>query len=279
MKKYFTKKVIIIVLIALFIALFAAVTVTLSDTASGHIANVVNTVSEPVKKAMGSMVDSLEQLYNYLYKYDMLEAENEELKAKIAKLEQEERDFDEISDENQQLRDLLELGKRNADYEFEAVSVISWSASNFDSSFTISKGESSGLALNDCVITGSGYLIGKITELNSTSATVTTVIDPNTSVGALIHEIGEIAVAEGDFQYMQEGKMKLSYLEKSSQVMEGYTIVTSGRSGTYPKGLVIGTVDTVHLDKSGLNDFAVITPSAELDNLSMVYVVTDFGLD
>lgn len=279
MKKYFTKKVIIIVLVALFIALFAAVTVTLSDTASGRIANVINTVSEPVKKAMGSMVDSFEQLYNYLYKYDMLEAENEELKAKIAKLEQEERDFDEISDENQQLRDLLELGKRNADYEFEAVSVISWSASNFDSSFTISKGESSGLALNDCVITGSGYLIGKITELNSTTATVTSVIDPDTSVGALIHEIGEIAVAEGDFLYMQEGKMRLSYIEKSSKIVEGYTIVTSGRSGTYPKGLVIGTVDTVQLDKSGLNDFAIITPSAELDNLSMVYVVTDFGLD
>ncbi len=279
MKKYFTKKVLIIVLVALFIAIASAITVTVSDSAGGRIANAVNVVTKPVKKGMASIVDGFENLYDYLYKFDTLETENAELKARVAELEREARDFDEVSKENDELRALLELGKRNADYEFEAVSIISWGASNYDSSFTISKGEKSGLALYDCVITGSGQLIGQITELGSSTATVTTIIDPDSSLGAEIYEVSELAMAVGDFQLMQDGKLKLTYLDESSKVVAGQTVMTSGRSGTYPKGLVIGTVEDVQLDTLGLDDNAVIVPAADLEDLSMIYVITDFGMD
>lgn len=278
MKRFFTKKVIIILLVALFIAITTAVTVSVSDTANTALGNAASTVTAPVKKLMASMVDSLERLYDYLYKYELLETENQELKERIAELESEEREFEKLDEENQQLRDLLELGKRNEDYLFEAVSVISWSASNYESSFTISKGKNDGLELNDCVITGSGYLIGQITELSSNSATVTTVIDPDTSLGAIIYDISELAMAEGDFQLMQDGMLKLTYLDESSKVVEGYTVTTSGRSGTYPVGLVIGTVSSVKMDLQGLNSYAVIEPAADLNQLSMVYVITDFGI-
>ena len=278
MKKYFTKKVLIIVLIALFISITAAITVSVNDTANTFLGNAVSTVTAPVRRVLASVADSLEQLYDYIYRYDMLEEENTELKNRIAELESEKRDADELRRENQQLRGLLELDNRDDELEFDEVSIISWSASNYDSSFTISKGESHGLALNDCVITGSGYLIGYITALNATTATVTTVIDPDVSLGAMIYEAGELAIAEGDFQLMQDGNLKLTYLDERSQVVEGYTITTSGRSGTYPRGLVIGTVESVHMDELGLEDYAVVAPSAELERISEVYVVTEFGV-
>lgn len=279
MKKYFTKKVLIIVLIALVIAIVSAVTVSVSDNGGGRIANGVNVVTKPFKKGMAAIVDVFEDLYDYLYKFDTLEAENAALKERVAKLEQEARDFDTVSAENEELRALLELSERNADYEFEAVSIISWGASNYDSSFTISKGENAGLALYDCVITGSGQLIGQITELGTTTATVTTLIDPDTSLGAEIYEVDELAMAKGDFQLMKDGKLKLTYLDESSKVVAGQTVLTSGRSGTYPRGLVIGTVEDVQLDTLGLDDNAIIIPEADLENLSMIYVITDFGMD
>lgn len=278
MKKFFTKKVIIILVVALFIAITTAVTVSISDTANTALGNTVNTITAPVKKVMASIADSIEKLYDYLYKYELLETENQELKERIADLESEEREYEKLDEENQQLRSLLELGKRNDDYVFEAVSVISWSASNYESSFTISKGENDGLELYDCVITGSGYLIGQITELSATSATVTTVIDPDTSLGAMIYDVNELAMAEGDFQLMQDGRLKLTYIDEDSMVVEGYTITTSGRNGTYPTGLVIGTVESVEMDARGFNNYAVIEPSADLKQLSMVYVITEFGI-
>lgn len=279
MKKFFDKKVIIIILIALVIALSTAVTVTLNDTASGHIANAINTAVDPVKRGMASMVNSLEQLYGYLYKYDMLEQENEELRERVAELENEAKDYDTLTEENQQLRDLLDLGKRNKDFKFESVTVLSWSASNYNSSFTISKGENAGLELNDSVVTSSGYLVGRITELSPTTATVTTIVDSGASMGAMIYEVEEMAVAEGDFQMMLENRLKLTYINQNSQIMPGYTITTSGRSDLYPKGLVIGTVESVEKDQTGLVDFAVIKPSVNFEKLLTVYVVTDFDSD
>lgn len=279
MKKYFTKKVLIIVLVALIIAIASAVTATVSDRAGGRIANGVNAVTKPFKRGMAAIVDGFEDLYDYLYKFDTLELENEALKERIAKLEQDARDFDTVSKENEELRALLELSERNADYEFEAVSIISWGASNYDSSFTISKGENADIALYDCVITGSGQLIGQVTEVGSTTATVTTIIDPDTSLGAEIYEVNELAMAKGDFQLMKDGKLKLTYLDESSKVVAGQTVLTSGRSGTYPRGLVIGTVEDVRLDTLGLDDDAIILPAADLEDLAMIYVITDFGMD
>ena len=277
MKGYFNKRAIVIVLVALLIAIMAAVTVTLSDTASGRLSGAVNTVMMPVKRGMSSMVDSLERLYGYLYKYDRLEAENEELKERIAVLEEETREYDAIDEENRQLRTLLDFGERNETFEFEEVTVLTCSASNYNSSFTINKGAGAGLELNDCIVTSSGYLIGRVTELNKTTATVTTIIDPGTNMGAEIYEINELAVAEGDFRLMQQGKLRLGYLEEGSQIVSGYTVVTSGRSGLYPRGLVIGTVDSVAVDSAGLEGYAVITPKAELERLTKVYAITDFG--
>ncbi|MBE6948590.1 MAG: rod shape-determining protein MreC [Ruminococcaceae bacterium] len=278
-KKFFTKKVLIIVLIALFISITTVIAVTSNSSGNTFIGRTVNTLTAPARRMLASVADSMEQLYDYLYKFDTLEAENEELKLRIAELEEERRDYAEVSAENQQLRDLLDLSSRNEELKFEEVSILSWTSSNYDSSFTISKGEKDGLELLDCVITGSGHLIGQITELSATTATVTTVIDPDTSLGAMIYEVGELAMAEGDFQLMQDGALKLTYLDEKTQVVEGYTITTSGRSGTYPRGLVIGTVEMVEMDELGLNDYAVVIPAADLQQISTAYVVTEFGLE
>ncbi len=276
-KGYLNKRVLVIVLIALFIAVMSAVTVALSDTASGRLAGIVNSATAPVKRGMSSMVDSLEELYGYLYKYDRLEAENAELRDRIAELEEQTREYDAINEENEQLRTLLDFGKRNESFEFEEVSVLTWSASNYNSGFTINKGSNAGLELNDCIVTSTGYLIGRVTELNKTTAVVTTIIDPGTNIGAEIYEVNELAVAEGDYRLMQEGKLKLTYLEEGTQIIEGHTIVTSGRSGMYPKGLVIGTVERVIKDSEGLEDSATVAPKADLEKLSKVYAITDFG--
>ena len=279
MKKYFNRRVILIILAALFVALFAAVGVTVSDTASGRMGNALHTLTVPVRKGMGALVDSLEQMYGYLYKYDRLEQENEELRARVAELETQTREYSTLNEENQELRELLGFTERSEGFQVEEATLLNWSASNFASSFTINRGTSTGLKLNDCIINSSGALIGTVTSVNTNSAVVTTLIDTNISIGAEIRDVHELAVAEGDFRLMKDGKLKLTYLGDGSQLVPGYTVTTSGGSGMYPKGLVIGTVESVQLDSVGFDDYAVVTPAVELDKLTTVYVVTNFNND
>ena len=155
---------------------------------------------------------------------------------------------------------------------------MSWNASSWSSSFVINRGSKSGIELHDCVITEHGYLVGEVVEVSSHSAVVRTVIDSDTSVGALVDRNGLSAVAEGDFQLMGEGKLKLDYLPNGSELLTGDVVMTSGKGEVYPADLVIGKITGIESDGSGYSAYGIITPLAELDALTEVFVITDFEL-
>ncbi len=278
MKKYVSRRSVYIMVAAVIIAIVAAVSITIS---TGH-ANVLETMAQPIikplKSLVTSMVESLEQMYDYMYKYDTLKAENEALKAEIARLEEEYREYADTSAENERLHALFGFSERHQDFVYAPVSVISWSASNYASSFTISKGTDDGIALYDSVITETGYLVGQVTSVTATSGTVTTIIDTRMSVGAMVYETGETGVAQGDFELMNNEQMKMIYVSEAQAISIGDTIVTSGSGGTYPKGLVIGTISGVGSNGSGLEEYAIIDSAADINASTHLFVVTDFSV-
>ena len=162
MKKLINKKTITRVVIAVIIALASVLTLTLSGGNSDFISGAENTLMRPVKSMMTSLIGSLEKIYGYMYRYDQIVAENQELKDKIAKLEEEYRDYTAISNENEQLKQLLGFASRHSEFKFEQSTIISWSASNWSSTFTIGKGSNSGIELYDSVVTENGYLVARL---------------------------------------------------------------------------------------------------------------------
>ena len=277
MKEFLRKKGIYIAIAAVLIAIAAAISAALSGGNAGFAATLSNPFWRPLKSAITSFVGSLEDVYNCMYNYDELEAENEALKARVAKLEEEYRTYTEISAENERLKKLLAFDESRGDdnFSYQSASIISWTASNFSSSFTIGRGANAGVKLNDCVITETGYLVGHVTEVSATSSTVTTVLDTTTNVGALVYESSEIGVLEGDFELFKTGKMKLSYLDDDANIIIDNTVVTSGRGGLYPAGLVVGYIESLSSDSSGLSTYAVVVPAADIDSLAYVYVISD----
>jgi rod shape-determining protein MreC len=273
------KKRILILAAAVLVAIIATLTLTLGRRGSDAVTGSVNTIAKPLKTLMSGIVDDLEDLYGYLYRYDQLQAENDQLRARIAELEQEYREYIEVSDENARLRALLGLSERNADYKYASATVISWTSSNWGSSFTMDKGSAGGVHVGDPVITENGALIGRVTAVSTSTSTITTILDTDSSIGAEDSQTNELAVAQGDFELMKKGQLKLNFLPNNYSVKAGDTIVTSGGGGTYPQGLVIGTVDEVVVSSSGLTDYAVITPSADLANLEFLYIITSYNAD
>jgi rod shape-determining protein MreC len=261
--------------VALIIVLITAVTMSVSNGREGFFGRTVAAVTKPARSFFSQIADSLERLYGYMYKYDQLAEENAQLRLEIAQMEQTRREYQDILDENERLRELLSLSDRHSDYNYATAKIIAWGGSSFSSSFTINKGSDDGLQLNQCVITETGYLVGAITELTATTATVTTIIDTDSGVGALVYDTGDTGVAMGDFNLMQRGLLTLPYLE-DADLLEGYTVVTSGKSGLYPPDLVIGKIIAVVSSSSGLDDYAILEPTADLSSLTNVYVVTEF---
>lgn len=276
MKKFFRKAGVKIICVALVIALISALSISFSKSGRDIITTAANLVLQPVRSGMSYIVGEFEHLYMYMYRYDKLQEENNQLKAQLAKMEEEYRGYSAVYSENERLRGLLDLKEIRTDYEMEAAVIVSWSASNFEHAFTINRGSADGIELKDCVIDQFSNVVGMVTELTETTAVVSTIINTSSSMGAVVSETDDNGIARGDFSRMQDGTLKMDYLPEDAELISGFSVVTSGSSGLMPEGLLIGKITDMNINPSGVGNYAVITPAAAFGALDFVYVITDF---
>lgn len=248
---------------------------------AGFLADLTGGVTSPVKRTMNAAVDWIEGIYGYIYQYDQLVAENNELRAQLAQAQQAAINATEYQEENEHLRELLNFAQKNSDYVFESAKVISWSDSNWSSAFTISKGSANSqqeIAVGDCVVTEYGALVGQIIEVGDTWCTVRTIVDSAINVGALVGEAGSAGMCVGDFALMQEQRLKLTYLADGAQLLEGDAVLTSGKGTNIPQGLVIGYIENVLSEANGQTIYGVVAPACQLSTLSQVFIITEFSI-
>jgi len=278
LKEYLKKNGIRIAVVVLAVAILVGLGNATRDGQIGFVQNMTGVIEAPVKKVLSSAVNWFNTIYGYLYEYDSLQAENESLRSQLADAQQSARDGIEASEENVRLRQLLELRQKHTDYQMESSKVVLWSSSNWSSSFTISKGENSGIELGDPVVTEYGVVVGQITELGDTWATVSTLIDVDMSVGAYVSGSGSSGMVVGEFALMKDELCKLTFLADGAQIFVGDEILTSGSGGAFPAGLVIGTITNVQTEAGGQIEYGLVKPECDFDSLVQVFIIKSYEL-
>lgn len=275
MKNFFNKMGIWTLAAAVVIVLTLSI---LSATGTGLLDNIAGTIASPFRSAgaaIGNWVGSISDKFDDV---DTLQKENEELKKRIAELEEANRQAQTDSQENERLRNLLNLRQQRRDFTFESAKVTQYENSNWASTLTLNRGTSSGVAVNNCVVDEYGALVGVVTEVGLNWCTVATVLDTQAQFGATVFRTGEAAVAMGDLSLMSSGKVKLNYLSGTNPPVGGDLVLTSGLGGYFPSGLVIGSVEDVRTDDSGLTQYAVVQPNVRPESLVQVFVITAFDI-
>ena len=267
MKRPVNKFPILLLAIAAAVAVLMSVMTYVSAT-SAVLPDLAGIIASPFRAASASITRTVQGWVDYLTEFDALKAENEALKRQIADMESTVRQAELVRDENARLRELADLREQRRDLHFEAARVLVQDVSNWSSMLTINRGAAHGVEAGDCVVTEAG--------LNW--STVRTILDSETSIGALIFRNGRTAMAEGSFALMSEGRLSLTYLGTEPDVVAGDLIVTSGLAGFYPSQVVIGSVEEVRASENGLAQYAVIAPQADLSALTQVFVVTSFDI-
>jgi len=264
--------------------LFAAAVIAVGLAALSYFSNtsplenLIGTVTSPFRTAYSSVANWAADKQNYYEDTKALKQENEDLKKQIADMQDQIRQAKSDSEENKRLRELLNLQEQRRDLQTVSAFVTEQSPSNWTSSLTLNQGTDSDVKTGDCVITEAGYLVGVVDAAGQNWCTVLTVLDTDTSLGAKVFRTNDLGIASGDFNLMSQGRLKLSYLPSGSQLLNGDQIVTSGQGGFYPSGLIIGTVEEVKLDDSGATSYAVLKPSADIPELTEVFIVKSFDI-
>ena len=276
MRDYLKKNGIRVTVLVLAVALLIALGAAARGGQIGVAHNVAGVLISPVQKVVSSAVNWFETIYNRLYDYDNIRAENESLRAQLAEAQQAARDGIEATEENERLRVLLGLREKHSDYVFESAKVVLWSSSNWAHSFTISKGTSSGIEQGDPVVTEYGAVVGQITEIGENWATVSTVIDVDMSLGAFVGNTGSSGIVLGEYALMKERQAKLTYLADGAQIYVGDEVLTSGAGGAFPQGLVIGRITAVQTEAGGQVLYGLVEPECPFESLVQVYVIKSF---
>ena len=278
MKDFFHKNGVLLLVIALLLSLLVGISSALMGGTADPLSNAATTITAPVRSLVSNVLDWAEGVYNYVFRYEELNTELDTLRKQVADLEAQLRESGEAARENQQLRQLLRLQEKHQDFVFESARVTQRSTTNWESTFTLSKGSSAGVQTGNCVISETGALVGVVEEVGLNYCRVSTVINTDIEMGGICVRTDCAGILEGDFALMSQGRLKLSYLPDDAQLRPGDQILTSGQGDIYPPDLVVGRVEELRSNPSGMMRYAVLKPQARLDSLVEVFIIKEFDV-
>ena len=229
----------------------------------------------PIQRAAASVSDGISEFLSVFLDARANYEENIALKEQIAEYRKMLVDYEDTKTENERLKEITGLKELNEDFEFQPAGVIARDPDDRFGSFTIDIGTLHGISVRDPVVTGGG-LIGYISKVGPTYAQVTTILSPDCNVGVMEIRTKDTGNITGTVEYAAEGLTKFELLPRETEVQEGDIVVTAGTSGLFPQNLVVGTVEEVALEQSGITRYAVIRPVTEISEVKNVFVLTDF---
>ena len=266
------------VLFAAAVISVALALVSVFSNTSSPMTNLVNTIASPFRTAYTAVAEWFIDKQNYYRDNTAMEEEIAQLRLEIAQMEAEVRQGREHSEENQRLKELLGLQEKRPDLTSDIVlaDVTEHAVTNWAATLTISQGTADGLEVGDCVMDETGAIVGTISQVGLNWATIVTLVDTETSLGAQVFRTGDLGVAQGNFSLMGENRLRLDYLPADCDLLGGDLVVTSGLGGFYPAGLVIGSVEELQMDDSGASAYAILAPAVDFSELQQVVVLRSF---
>ncbi|MGH7167511.1 MAG: rod shape-determining protein MreC [Nitrospiraceae bacterium] len=194
--------------------------------------------------------------------------ENARLRREIEFLRGQNSELREVATAGQRLAALLEF-KEGTGSETIAAQVIGRDATSWYRALVLNKGERDGIRPEMGVMTQAG-VVGRVVKANTSTAVVLLITDPNNAVTGLIQRTRDEGIVEGTVR----GLARMKYIPLLSAVRVGDTVVTSGLTGGFPKGLVIGSVRNIERVEGDLFRSADITPEVDVSKLEEVLVIS-----
>ncbi|KXK04324.1 MAG: Cell shape-determining protein MreC [Nitrospirae bacterium] len=194
--------------------------------------------------------------------------ENRQLRREVELLKGQNTQLRESLSATQRYETLLAF-KQQLSSQTVAARVIGRDATNWYRGMILDKGESDGIRPEMGVVTPAG-VVGRIVKTNARSSVVLLVTDPNNAVAGLVQRTRDEGIVEGT----SHGRARLKYIPLLSRVQAGDHVVTSGLTGVFPRGLMVGTLMQVEKSEGDLFQTAELEPEVDLSKVEEVLIIT-----
>lgn len=184
--------------------------------------------------------------------------------------------------ENARLRNLLQEANVPVDtsfidttnfegsYLFKPARVIKNSYSASTNILLIDKGESDSIAQDFGLISPKGIL-GIVDETSKDFSTIISILNTKSRISAQLKKTNHFGTLTWDGKSPEF--VQLIDIPKIAPVAKGDTIITSGRSVIFPKGILIGTIETFKLDAAENNYEIEVKLFNDMTNIEHAYII------
>ncbi|WP_139000797.1 rod shape-determining protein MreC [Hyunsoonleella aestuarii] len=189
-----------------------------------------------------------------------------------------------LAEENKKLRTLLYDSEKAADsvyldsskygslYKFTTANIIKSSYSLSDNLLTLNKGRNDSIKQDFGVVSSKG-IIGIIDKTSDNYATVISVLNTTSQISAQLKKTNHFGTLKWDSNSPE--LVQLIDIPKiaGTNLKKGDTIITSGRSSIFPKGILIGAVEDFQLDTAENYYEINVKLFNDMTNIEHVYII------
>lgn len=229
----------------------------------------------PFQSAVSSVVDPVGDFFSTLIRLPEIRAENDELRDRVAELQQKVSTATSDLKKLAMLESLLgvqaQLGPNTASV---AAQVIANGVSNFEWTVQIDAGSNAGIEVGMPVVSSAG-LVGRIVRVAADAATVQLILDPDAAVAGRLGVSGTTGIVTGG----GDEELRMGLVDTTSTVTAQDAVVTAGYeipgagTGAFPPGILIGQVSRVLPDAGALETFITVRPAVDFSTLDLVLVI------
>jgi rod shape-determining protein MreC len=275
-RRVLRRRIVVVVLLLLSIAMLTLY-FRESDSGVAHgVQSGVLRVVTPLQAGTARVTKPFRDAWNWTGDLFHAKAENGKLRKEVQELRAGLTKELATQSENTELRSLVTLDGRDIfpkNATLVTARVVARPTSPWYSAVNIDVGSNSGLKVYDAVVNGDG-LVGRVTEVTPTEATVTLITDQQSYVDAMVVPGGAKGNAQGVAAGSVTGDLTLQYVDKTAKIKVGQYVATSGRSDSlFVKGIPIGQVESVGRQEVELYQSVSVRPFVDFRKLDLVQVV------
>ncbi len=234
---------------------------------SGSATRILYTIVHPFQQIGAGFQGHISGIWQNYINLVGIKQENKALKKEIKHLIAERSSLLNAENENRRLKKLLNL---QTQHEFSSLvaAIIGEDSVGWYRTFLLDRGSRDGVT-TDMAVTVAEGVVGRIIKCSANMSQVRLISDPNLSVDSRLIRTRDRGILNGSL----DGGCILRYLDLKSDVKPGDQVVTSGLDRNYPKGLLIGTVDSVRKGPQGLFLEARVTPAVDFSEIEEVIII------
>lgn len=155
-------------------------------------------------------------------------------------------------------------------YQFTSARVIRNSYKTNNNILLINKGKNNGVKQDLGVISSKG-IIGIVEATTTNFATVFSILNTTSSISAQLKKTNHFGSLRWDSN--SPNTIQLTEIPKIATIAKGDTIITSGRSSIFPKGVPIGSISNFKLDMANNYYEIEIALFNDMTNLEHIYII------